>query len=235
MSNKNKEHKARLTTKLLTLILFAVILIATSKFWLPLPVKFLLVKDNLQKADCLVPLQGDPYFRFKKAVELYNQGYAKNIVVSVTPEREEELRQYYNFNYRILGLAEPSAEEFTLKAFKYFGKNTRDIHFTSLPITSTYDEAIATKKLMQEKDFKSLILVTSTYHTRRALLIFKLVFKGTGIRIYHSTAENELYNPSRWWAKERDVNTVIREYVAIVQNIFYHFILQKKRTSFDTY
>jgi hypothetical protein len=56
------------------------------------------VKDNFQYADCIVPLQGDTYFRFKKAVQLYNQDYAKNIVISIVPEREKELKEYYEFD-----------------------------------------------------------------------------------------------------------------------------------------
>ena len=220
---------------LIILIFLFSIFIITYKFWLFLPARFLLVKDNINKADCIVVLSSDTYFRIKKAVELYNSGYAKNIVVTITPEREKELKEYYEFGYRIFGLKDISNKEIILKAFEYFNKDPKDIYFTEKEVTSTYDEAIAIKDFMLKNNFKSLILVTSTYHTKRALLVFKLVFNKTGIKIYNCTAENKLYNPLRWWEKERDVEKIIREYVAIIYNIFYHFILRKTKTSFDTF
>ncbi|MCM8832251.1 MAG: YdcF family protein [Candidatus Omnitrophica bacterium] len=232
---ENINNKSGFVNKLLILFFFLIIFLLICYTFRVLPAKILLLSDNLKKADCIVVLQGDPYFRFKKAVELYNAGYAKNIVVSVTPEREKELKQFYDFNYNVLGIKPPTAKEFTLKAFAHFGKDAQNIYFTDLQISSTYDEAIATKKLVKEKNFKSLILVTSTYHTLRALIIFKLVFKDTDIKIYHCTAQNLLFNPTKWWKKERDVEKILREYIAIIYNIFYHFILGKSKTSFDTY
>ncbi len=221
--------------KVLLLLFLVFLMIASWRIWLPLGGLILLVKDNPQRADCIVPLRGDAYFRFAKAVQLYNQGYAGAILVSATPEREGQLKDYYNFNYKVLGIEPLSGRELTLKIFSYFGKDSRDIYFTEDEITSTYDEAVATRKFMEKKGFKSLILVSSTYSMRRALLIFKLVFRNSGIKIYPCTAENKLYNPGGWWRKERDVEKILREYSAIVYNILYHFLLRKARTAFDTY
>lgn len=181
-----------------------------------------------------MPVAGDPYFRQRKVVELYNKGYSKNIVVSVTPEREEELKEYHNFRYRMLGVKELSPRESVLKTFEYFGKGPEGIYFTESEVTSTYDEAQATKDFMLKKGFKSLILVTSTYHMRRALITFGLVFRGSGIKIYNSTAENILLEPRRWWLKETDVKSVSLEYLSIAYNILYHLILRKEKTAFDT-
>ena len=66
-------------------------------------------------------------------------------------------------------------------------------------------------------------------------MLFNLVFKGTGIQIYHATAVNELYHPLQWWAKEKDARAVLIEYASMVHNLFYHFVFKKGRTSFDAY
>lgn len=231
---KRNKRKNGFIAKPLIFIFLLLLIILSYKVWLVLPAKFLLVRDRIGKADCIVPLRADTYFRFKKAMELYNASYAKTIVLSCELEKEEELKEYYNFDTRILGLKDISSRELALAALKYFGKDAQGVYFTTIPVSSTYDEAAAVKKLMLDKKFKSLILVTSTYHARRALLIFRLVFRGTGIRIYNCTADNKLYNPARWWLKERDVDTVLREYMAIVYNVFYHFLFKKGRTPFDT-
>jgi len=220
----------------LVLILFILVVIgATYRLWLPLPATCLLMKDNIRKADCIVLLRGDAYFRFKKAVELYDEGYSKRIVISILPEREEELREYYHFKNRVLGLKDIPPKEFTLKAFRYFGKNPKGILFTDKTVTSTYDEAVATRDYMLKEKLRSLILVTSTYHTRRALMIFRMVFRGTGIKIYNCTARNEAYRPDSWWRSEKDVKAVSLEYMSIPYNFFYHFLLGKKRTRFDSF
>lgn len=224
--------KISLIIKLLFLLLIF-ILIVSYKIWLPIPGTLLLVKDNLQKADCIMPLKGC-YYKYKKTVELYNEGYAKSIVVTVLPDQEEFVKYFY-FREKVLGLEEINDREFTLRALEYFGKDSNGVYFTESEVTSTYDEVVAVRDLMLKKGFKSLIVVTSTYHMRRALMIFKLVFRGSGIKIYNCTAKNELYDPTRWWRKEIDVKIVSSEYLSIAFNIFYHFILKKGRTSFDSF
>lgn len=232
----DKEHRKKIKSKLIICIILFILLVASYKIWLPLPGIMLFIEDNIEKADCIVPLEGDLYFRFRKAVELYNKGYSRNIVVSLLPESEEgKFPDYHDMVLKIYKIKEASPKEFTLMAFKYFGKDSKDIYFTDKPVTSTYEEAVATKNLMLKKGFKSLIIVTSVYHTRRAKAIYKAVFKDTDIKIYNCAAGNEVYNPYRWWLKERDVRMVTLEYLSMIHNFIYHFLFKKERTSFDNY
>ena len=212
-----------------------ILIIISSKIWLSIPANFLLVKDNIQKADCIVPLGGDLYYRFRKAIELYNQGYSENIVVSVLPEQDKGTGDYSAVKMRIYGVKEAPRKEFALMAFKYFKKDPQGIYFTDDRVTSTYEEALATRDFMLKEGFKSLILVTSNYHARRALMLFGSVFKGSGIKIYNCTAGRELMKPRRWWTKEGEVKIVVQEYLSIIHNTIYHLILKKQRTSFDTF
>lgn len=202
--------------------------------WLPLPGTLLLPKDNIREADCIVPLAGDTYVRFAKAAELYKRGYSKSIVLSIEPDREKRFDDRH-FMVRLFLSKDISEKEFTAAALKFFGIEPDDIHFTRQEITSTYEEAVATKEQMISQGLESLILVTSPYHTRRALMIFKRVFKRSGIVIYHSTANDALYDPHHWWKRERDVKKIFEEYVSIVYNFLYHFILGKGRRAFDTF
>ena len=227
------KNRKNLSTKIVVVVILLTLLIISSGFWLSLPGRFLLVKDNIQKADCVVPLRGDLYPRLNKAIELYNEGYAKRIVISVLPKRSEDSQDYNEVLLKIYGVDKVSPREFTLMAFNYFGKDSKDIYFTKGNVTSTFEEAVATKELMQEKGFKSLILVTSHYHMRRALIIFKAVFRETGIKIFNYTAGTNLINPNKWWRSEYEVKTVIQEYLSLVHNFIYHFLLKKHRTSFD--
>lgn len=222
--------------KLAICILLIAVLALTYRLWLPLPGTFLLVKDNIRKSDCIVPLNGDTYFRTKTAAELFKQGYSKNIVMSVLPKPVVEPREYYIFLLKIRALEtsdEPNKRTI-LMAFRHFGIDPADIHFTGTDVTSTFEEAVATKKFMTEKGYKSLILVTSAFHMRRALTLFKWVFRNSRISIYNCSVGNEAFDLPHWWRRERDVRILITEYISFAHNIVYHFILHKGRTAFDT-
>jgi hypothetical protein len=220
--------KSKIGGWLLVLITAGAVL--SARYWLPLPGTFLQVPDRIEKADCLVPLRGDDFFRFQKTVDLFSEGYSPNIVLSVTPEVSKK----YDLGYRVAGLDKIPGKDLTFKYFEYFGKNPERIFITEFEVTSTFSEAVATRKLMEKNGFKSLILVTSEYHMRRALWIFRWVFQGTGIEIYNATADSELFDPSVWWRKERDVRRVAEEYGSFVLNFIFYIVLGKQSTGFDT-
>jgi len=232
MEKEKSRHSIR--NRVIFGIFLIVFFILTSNFWLAIPGRFLLVEDNISKADCIVTLRGNLYLRFKKTIELRNEGYSKNIVTSVLPEEIKDSRTHESVFLRIYGIEEATKKEFTLMAIEYFGGDRQGVFFTEREVTSTYDEAIETKKLMFKKEFKSLILVTSGYHMRRALLIFKYVFRGSGINIYNCSAGKELNNPSRWWHREGEVKGVFHEHLSMGHNFIYYFLLKKGRTSFDS-
>jgi len=224
-----------LTKKWFWLLIFFAVLVGTFPLWRVFPGTFLLMEDELKRADCIVVLRGDAFFRFKKAAELFQGGYADSIVLSPLPERRSELGEYYQFKNRVLGVPDVTVEEYVERAFEFFGQDTNKVHLTDVEVTSTFDEAVATKAWMLERGRKSFILVTNGYHMRRAMIIFGLVFRNTGIRIYPVTANDSIHHPQYWWQRERDVKSVFGEYLAIGFNLIYHFLLQKGTTSFDTY
>ncbi len=214
---------------------FYLIVIGTALFWsrgswLPLLGTSLRVPDQLFPADCIVVLRGDDYFRLRKAAALQKAEMAPVIVTSVI----SAAGQPYDLVRKISGLENLSEEDLTRKMFQYFGGDPATILFTGKETTSTFEEAVAAREFLRKRGFHSLLLVTSTYHMRRALFIFERLFEGTGIRIYHSTAVNVLYHPEEWWKQERDVRRVFEEYVSIPFNYFYHFVFKKNSTSFDT-
>jgi len=219
----------------ITWIIVPLAVILTFPLWLPAIGNFLMVKDNIQKADCIAPLGGYMYYRLPKAVELYNEGYSNKILFSLLPELQGDLADEGSLILKIYGHKGVSRKEFALMAFKYFGKGADNIYFTDKTATSTYEEAVATRDFMLKNGLKSLILVTSHYHARRALMLFNAVFKGTGIKIFNCTSGADSINPVRWWRKESEVKMVLQEYLSMAHNFIYHFMMKKERTAFDSY
>ncbi|MBI5599167.1 MAG: YdcF family protein [Deltaproteobacteria bacterium] len=63
---------------------------------------------------------------------------------------------------------------------------------------STYGNAVEVRRFMEVRRFKSMLLITSTYHMERALLIFRRVMPAdTGIEPYPVESPN--FDAQRWW------------------------------------
>ena len=94
---------------------------------------------------------------------------------------------------------------------------------------STYGEALAAKAHVAREPFTRLTIVTSPYHTRRALATFRTVFGDTGIRISVLPASPAAGTPTRWWTDPYDRWYVSYEWAAIL-NYRYHYGVPLRRS-----
>ena len=83
-------------------------------------------------------------------------------------------------------------------------------------VGSTISEARLVRKLVLDRGFKSLIVITTLTHSRRAWLTFKKVFKDYDIRIISLPSHYQLYNPKDWWTKRKYTKALIIEYQKLV-------------------
>ena len=85
------------------------------------------------------------------------------------------------------------------------------------PVTSTYDEAQEIKAFALQHGLRSILIVTSAYHSRRALWVFTRVFRDTGIQVGLVIARREESpSPVKWWLTLRGWQFVPTEYVKMV-------------------
>ena len=84
-----------------------------------------------------------------------------------------------------------------------------------LPRTSnTYGEALAARRHARVERFSRLVIVTSPYHTRRALATFAKVFEGSGVTVGVAPASPAQGRPDRWWFTPYDRHYVWYEWAA---------------------
>jgi uncharacterized SAM-binding protein YcdF (DUF218 family) len=87
-----------------------------------------------------------------------------------------------------------------------------------LPLTSggTHGEAIAVRDFAQRSPIKRLMIVTSPYHTRRSLALFRNILAGTdtAIGITPASAKSKA-RPDQWWRTPYDRWYVRYEWAAI--------------------
>jgi uncharacterized SAM-binding protein YcdF (DUF218 family) len=80
---------------------------------------------------------------------------------------------------------------------------------------STLEEAVALARLCSERRFRSVIVVTSNYHARRARYIFDKVFPPT-IAVSVAGAHDGDFDPEHWWEKRKSQELFAHEVVGMV-------------------
>ena len=87
----------------------------------------------------------------------------------------------------------------------------------------TWDNAINSLKIVKENSFKSAIVITSNYHTRRARFAFNKVFnnKNKGVRILISACPGGSFSPGHWWKSRKLTESVFLEYTKLIYYLLF--------------
>lgn len=115
--------------------------------------------------------------RFKVASVLYNLGLAEKIAILSSTT----LTSYDSLLKRRL-----TYDEWSIKKLESFGVNCKNIEPVKIQKASfgTLSEAIGISKVVLQRGYSSLILVSSPYHTRRVWDCFDKYLKGTEVNVY---------------------------------------------------
>ena len=155
----------------------------------------LVVEDPLEKSDAIIVLSDDNFYadRVTRAAELYRQGLGPVVVASGV-----RLRPY-------AGISE-------LMAHDLIERGVPKEHILGFPqdADDTREEALALKALVAQKNWKSVIIVTSNYHTRRARFIFGTVFPSE-VRVEIASARDADFDPANWYEHRRALKRFAHE------------------------
>ena len=153
------------------------------------------VDEPAAHVDAIVVLGDDNFYadRATHAAELFRQGVAPEVVAS-----GRRLRP----NAGISELMEHDLIERGVPKDKI-------VRFTH-DADSTREEAEGVEKLAAEYHWKSLVIVTSNYHTRRTRYIFRREFPA-GIAVSVASARDGDFDPERWWEKRKSIKLFARE------------------------
>ena len=167
--------------------------------WLTWIGRLLIVADGLSAADAVVPLAGGGVERVAHAAALLREKYADWLVTADMPLNHPGIRASYGELVRQEAVSRGVPEECILTA-----PGTAE---------TTYQEAMAICQLAQERGWRSLIVVTDPYHTRRARAAFRLALRGTGIRAMVRPVVEQGYRADAWWQSRRGVRETATEYL----------------------
>jgi len=159
-----------------TIAIFLIIVIIWGLTWLSVPVleDFLVVDRPLQHADALVVMAGEVSIRLPAAARLFKEGKADKILLTndgvFSAWSEKKQRNLYQVEW---------AEDELLK-MQVPGKAIVKLSYSS---SGTIHDALNTRKYLLDNGVKSIIIVTSDYHTRRSLWSFEKVLRGHPVTI----------------------------------------------------
>jgi len=162
------------------------------------------VEDPLDKADALIVLGDDNFYadRATRAVQLFREGKVQVIVASGRRLRPNagvaELIEH--------DLVERGVPKDRVLRFTYDGD-------------STLEEAEALVKLVTQKKWRRVIVVTSNYHTRRARYIFRRVFP-QGMQVSVASARDGDFDPGHWWEKRKSIKELTKEFAGMLVTLW---------------
>jgi uncharacterized SAM-binding protein YcdF (DUF218 family) len=167
----------------------------------------LTVRAPLESANVIVVLSGSSAYveRTEKAAQLYQEGRAPLVLLT----NDHTRGGWDNAQQRNPFFVERAVDEL-IKA----GVPRDRILILSGVAGSTRDEAIIVKDYVANEGVRSVLVVTSSFHSRRALRTMRQVFAGTGTTI---GLEPSSTAPSMfWWLRPSGWRNVGGEYVKLI-------------------
>ena len=153
-----------------------------------------LVTNAPEHADLIVVLAGgNGDLRYWNGVRLLQEGWAPKLLLDVFAQRE-------TFGHMDVDLAREFVERTTPGRSK----------ICPIFLNSTYDEAAHLADCLSGSGAKSILVVTSDYHTRRALEILQKRLPQYHISIY--AAADPFFFSEQWWRNREWAKTTLEEW-----------------------
>lgn len=172
--------------------------------YLPCFGKFLIQGEQLMKADAIVVLGGDDPSgsRVQEAVSLWHDGWAEEMVVSGGP---------IAWGVHSADVMRKQSEVLGVPADKIIAIPVDTPSGRMLLVDSTLAEARLLLAECQSRGYKTVIVVTSNYHTRRAKRIFSRVFKNSGTTVLIHPSSDASFQVDHWWTRRTDAKMWLLE------------------------
>ncbi len=157
-----------------------------------------LVVDAPRPSDVILVLAGETDRRPQRALELFAQGYARRIILDVPTNAK-----LYEFTQIQL-------------AQKYIHDLPQGAAVSICPIDglSTKDESKDAERCIAREGGKSVLIVTSDFHTRRALSVFRREVPRHEYSV--AASRDDAQFGVRWWRHRQWAKTLVDEWMRLI-------------------
>lgn len=158
----------------------------------------ILFVDDPQASDVMVVLAGETDRRPALAVKLMRRGFARRMLIDVPAKARV-------FDTNLLQLAEQYVRQLP---------ESTNVRICPIEGLSTRDESHDLAKCLVREDGSKILIVTSDYHTRRALNIFRHEIHGKSFSIAAAHDDSEF--GVRWWTNRQWAKTCLYEWLRLL-------------------
>lgn len=153
------------------------------------------------RADIMVALGGDAGDRGLTVSRLYAAGFAPRVLITGMEGSPREVRRAY-LHWREQVLVEAGVP---LERIEYDAESS-----------NSWEEAVNTRRLMEAKGWRRVLVVSGPYHMRRLSWSWSKAFEGSGLEYALIASSLANWQPDSWWRDEMSGAAVIMEYIKLV-------------------
>lgn len=157
-----------------------------------------LIVDAPRPSDVILVLAGETDRRPQRALQLLAQGYGRRIVLDVPAKAK-----LYEFTQ--VDLARKYIQDLPQEAL---------LSICAIDGLSTKEESKDAEKCLQREGAKRVLIVTSDFHTRRALEVFRREIPGREYSVAASRNDQEF--GARWWTHRQWAKTFVDEWLRLI-------------------
>ncbi|MEO5741487.1 MAG: YdcF family protein [Vicinamibacterales bacterium] len=173
----------------------------------PVAARLLIVRSEPSRADAVIVLSGSAVYaeRIRHASQIYLQGRARAILLT-----DDGLAGGWSREQQ----RNPRSIERGRDMLLTFGVPSDDVIMLPVRVHSTYDEALAARTYARAHGHRSLLIVTSPYHSRRALWVFNRVLAADAVSVGMDPVPpgDQSPSPGMWWLSRGGWQSVAAEY-----------------------
>jgi uncharacterized SAM-binding protein YcdF (DUF218 family) len=169
----------------------------------------LVVESPLQHAPVAVIFGGKLPFRAIEAAKIYNAGWTQQVWVTrgIYSGADAALAE--------MGIRVTSEDEYNRQVLERLGVPAAAIRVLPGHNQNTYDEVRTIARAAAEAHVDRIILITSSYHSRRVRALWRTVNGGRVEGIVRYTPD-EAFDAAHWWRDTADAWAVSREWFGLV-------------------
>ena len=164
-------------------------------------------QDPLSHEDVIFVLSGGLPQRAVEGSKVYAMGYAPEVWLSRPDGPADELAK--------LGIHFSNEEDYNRQVLIHAGVPESAIHLLPVPVVNTEEELLEVGSEMRRNGKTSIILVTSPQHTRRVWTLWRKLV-GSNPKAMVRAAHDDPFDADHWWRNTRDVFSVVRETLGLV-------------------
>ena len=169
----------------------------------------LIVSAPFEHADAIVVLSGSStlFERTQHAARLYSQNRAQRILLTTDNQQG---------GWSTAEQRNPYFHEIAVKELTRLGVPSQNIEVVRPPVSSTWDEAQLISQYAKTHNLRSILIVTSAYHSRRSLWTFRTLLPETQVGLDPVETGIQTPRPATWWLHARGWQLVFVEYLKLI-------------------